>query len=62
MPSFPQHRNQGSTSSTHTRPLLATRLSSTSNESNSTTNDSRKRQTIPPLRVGGTSVKRIRKP
>jgi hypothetical protein len=55
MPSFPQHRNQKSSTSSNQNP--PTRLSSSSNEAN----DNRKRQNLPPLRVGCTNVKRIRK-
>ncbi|CAF1368545.1 unnamed protein product, partial [Rotaria sordida] len=63
MPSFPQHRNQKSSSSSSDqhRPTLPARLSSSSNEPNSLVNDNRKRQNLPPLRVGCTNVKRIRK-
>ncbi|CAF1045900.1 unnamed protein product [Rotaria sp. Silwood1] len=61
MPSFPQHRNQKSSSSNQHRPALPARLSSSSNEPNSLVNDNRKRQNLPPLRVGCTNVKRIRK-
>ncbi len=72
MPSFPQHRNQQSSSSDQHRnhkssssdqhrPNLSARLSSTSNEPTSTVNDNRKRQNLPPLRVGCTDMKRIRK-
>ncbi len=61
MPSFPQHRNQKSTPSNQTRPTLPARSSSSSNEPNSTVNDNRKRQNLPPLRVGCTDIKRIRK-
>ena len=62
MPSFPQHRNQKSTTSNQTRPTLPARLSSSSNEPSSAVNDNRKRQNLPPpSRVGCTDVKRIRK-
>ena len=57
MPSFPQHRNKKSTSSDHQpQPVVVvqSRLSSSSNES-------RKKQNLPPLRVGCTNVKRTRK-
>lgn len=52
MPSFPQHRNQKSSSSNPSRPP---------NESSSNANDTRKRQNLPPLRVGCVDVKRVRK-
>jgi hypothetical protein len=61
MPSFPQHRNQKLSTSDQHRPALPARSSSSSNEPNSTTNDNRKRQTLPTLRVGFTNMKRIRK-
>jgi len=55
MPSFPQHRNQKSNKTTTT-------VSSTSNEQSSNIiAENRKRQTLPPLRVGCTNVKRLRK-
>ncbi|CAF5229299.1 unnamed protein product, partial [Rotaria magnacalcarata] len=56
MPSFPQHRNQISSSSNQPRPALSARLSSSSNEPTSAVNDSRKRQNLPPLRVGCTNM------
>ncbi len=61
MPSFPQHRNQKSSESNQNRPTLPARSLSSSNESNSNINDNRKRQNLPPLRVGCTDMKRIRK-
>jgi len=62
MPSFPQHRNQKSSGSNQNRPAPPARLSSSSsNEPNSIVNDNRKRQNLPPLRVGCTEMKRIRK-
>jgi uncharacterized protein YkwD len=61
MPSFPQHRNQKSSGSNSNHPALPARLSSSSNEPNSIVNDTRKRQNLPPLRVGCTDIKRIRK-
>ncbi|CAF2568029.1 unnamed protein product [Rotaria sp. Silwood2] len=61
MPSFPQHRNQKSSSSNQNRPALPARLSSSSNEPSSLVNDNRKKQNLPPLRVGCTNVKRLRK-
>lgn len=61
MPSFPQHRNQKSSTSDQHRPVLPARSSSSSNEPISVINDSRKRQNLPPLRVGCTNMKRPRK-
>ena len=58
MPSFPQHRNQKSSSSNqHHSTLPALSL----NEPNLIVNDNRKRQNLPPLRVGCTDAKRMRK-
>ncbi len=61
MPSFPQHRNKKSSTSNQNQPTLPARLSSSSNETHSIVNDNRKRQNLPPLRVGCTDIKRIRK-
>jgi hypothetical protein len=61
MPSFPQHRNQKSSSSEQHRPTLPARSSSSSNEPSLSANVNRKRQNLPPLRVGGINMKRIRK-
>lgn len=58
MPSFPQHRNQKSSTLNQNLP---TRSSSSLNEANLNMNDNRKRQNLPPLRVGCTNIKRIRK-
>ncbi len=61
MPSFPQHRNKRSITSNQTRPTHPARLSSSSNEPSSAATDNRKRQNLPPLHVGCTDKKRIRK-
>lgn len=58
MPSFPQHRNQKPTASNQNPPSRSTSIS---NEPNPIVNDNRKRQTLPPLRVGCVDMKRIRK-